>query len=95
MGAAPAIGERSARGDAGGGKSLDHPRNHRIFTPVEMSGAGRVDDQSIRRIRRDDRRIALQRPDRQAFERLRVGLRLRVHDDEVGHQRLRLGRHHA
>ena len=83
MGAAPAIGERSARGDAGCRQSLDHPRNHGAFTAVEMGCAGRVDDQSIRRIRRDDRGIALQRPDRQAFERLRVGLRLRVHDDQV------------
>ncbi|WP_162950255.1 hypothetical protein [Rhizobium jaguaris] len=73
-------------------EAVDHARQHEFLTAMQVVSAGRVDHQSIRRIGGNDRRVASQRPECQAFKRLRVGCRIRVHYDEVGNQRLGLGR---
>jgi hypothetical protein len=91
MGGAPGVGDRRPRGDARCGKSLDHPLHHGVFPAMEMGGAGRVDHQSVSCIGRDDRRIMLQRPEREPVEGSRVGRWLRVLDEQARHQRLRLG----
>ena len=63
-----AIAARAAMPDAA--SRCDHRLQHGVFAAMEMGGAGRVDHQSVRRIGRDDRRIA-QRPEREPFERSR------------------------
>jgi hypothetical protein len=95
MGGAPAIGERGPRGDARCGELVDHPLQHGVFPAMKMGGAGCVDHQPVRRIGRDDRRVAPQRPEREPVEGSRVGRRVRVLDDQARHNSLRRGRRHA
>jgi hypothetical protein len=42
---------------------------HLFFAAVKMRGPRRIDDEPVRWIGSDDRRIMLQRPDREALQR--------------------------
>lgn len=62
---------------------------------MQVIGTGRIDHQAIGRIGGYDRRIALQRPERQAFERFLIGGRIGVHDDKTCDERLGFRGGHA
>jgi len=62
---------------------------------MQVSSTGCVDDEPVRRIGGGDRRVTLERPEREPVEGFRVGGGLRVPDDEARHQRLRLGGGHT
>ena len=53
-------------------QARDHVGQHRVFTTVEMAGAGRIDDETVQIIGGGHRRIS-QRPDGETLERFRVG----------------------
>ena len=78
MGGAPAVGDRRPRRDARGGEPFDHPFQHGVFPTMQMGGAGHVDDESVRRIGGGDRRVTLERPEREPVEGFRVGGRIGV-----------------
>ena len=94
MGGAPGIGNRRTRGDAGGLHARHQIRQHRRLTAMQVVGAGGVDDEPVRWIGRNDRRVA-QCPKREAVERRRVLARLELEADEVRNEDLRLARRHA
>jgi hypothetical protein len=73
MGGAPAVGECRARSDAGCGKPIDHSLQHGVFPAMKMGGAGRVDDKSVRRIGRDDRRVTLECLESEPVEGMATG----------------------
>lgn len=62
---------------------------------MQVIGTGRVDHQAVGRVGSDDRRVALQRPERQAFERFCISRRIGVHDDKICDERLGLRGSHA
>jgi len=62
---------------------------------MKMRRASDIDDDPVVLVGRDDRRIVLQRPEGESFERFGVGLRIGVLDDQTRGQRLRLGYGHA
>ena len=72
----PGQGVRGASGvrhcragrDADRLQARDHVGEHGVLAAVKMTGAGRVDDEAVRIVGGDDRRIA-QRPDGETFER--------------------------
>ena len=66
-----------------------------VIESMQMGGAGDIDNKSIRWIRGNDRRVALQRPQGEAFERGGVRGRVGIPDDEPRHQSLGLGGRHA
>ena len=59
-----------------------------------MAGACRIDDEAVRIVDGDDRRIA-QRPDGETLERFRIGDRIGAMNDKLFHQGLRLGGGHS
>lgn len=62
---------------------------------MEMISAGRVEDDPIGGIRRNDRREALQPPKSAKRSSSIILDRIRIADDQVGYQNLRLGGGHA
>lgn len=91
----PAIGDRRPGRDAGSGEPLHHLAKHCRLAAMPMIGAGRIDDDAIRRIGGDDRRIAAKRPQRQPLEGLDICFGLGVMNDQARNQGLRLARRHA
>ena len=57
---------------------------------MQMIGAGRVNDEAVRRVGGDDRRVATQRPQRQPLKRHLVGVGLGIMNGQAGDERLRL-----
>ncbi len=55
MGRAPAIGNGGAGGDAGHDKPTGQHLQHGRLTAMQMVGAGRIDDDPVRRVGGDDR----------------------------------------
>ena len=92
MRGAPGIGHRRPGGQAGAFQTLDHISDHGGLAAMETGGAGCIDDEPVRRVRGDDRRIA---PQREAIERGTVRLRLGLPHDQVPDQCLRLAGGHA
>jgi hypothetical protein len=62
---------------------------------MQMVGAGRVDDEAVRRIGGGDGRVAAQRPQRQSLERHLICFGLGIMNDKTRNERLRLARRHA
>jgi len=58
----------------------------------EMRGAGDVDEEAIRRIERNKRTVAAQRPGREALERRSIGGGVGRLDPKARHAHLRLGK---
>ncbi len=73
VGRAPAIRDRGSSCDAGDIKPFDHVREHCRLAAMQMVGAGGVDNNTVRRIGGNDRRVAAQHPQRQPIERRDVG----------------------
>ena len=92
---APIIGDGRACGDARHGEPADQRFQHGLFAAMQMSGAGGVDDDAVRRIGGGNRRETLQRPDREPFQRLGIRCGMGILRDKAGHQHLRLGRRHS
>jgi hypothetical protein len=49
MGRAPAVGDRGARKDTGGGETIDEAGQHARFAAMQVIGAGRVDNETVGR----------------------------------------------
>ena len=61
---------------------------------MKMARACRIDDEAVRIVDGDDRRIA-QRPEGETFERFRIGDRIGAVNNKLLHQCLRLGGGHS
>jgi hypothetical protein len=62
MGRAPGVGHRRAGGQAHGGGLVDQVEKEGLVAAMAVGRARRVDDQSVRRIGRDDGGVPPQRP---------------------------------
>ena len=82
VGRAPGVGDGGAGAKADAGELVDQGRKHGGLAAMQMIGAGGVDDDPVGRIGRDDRREALQHPERQPLQRLGVGGGIGVLDDK-------------
>ena len=92
---APGPGHGGAGGEAGAGQPGDHVGEQGLFAAEQVRRAAGVDHQAGGRVGRHDRRVELQRPERQAVQGFGVALGIRVVDDELGAQGAGLGRRHA
>ena len=62
---------------------------------MKVIGTSRIDDDSIRRIGRRDRRVLTEYPEGEPVERFGVGRRIGVLDQEARDEDLSLGRSHT
>jgi hypothetical protein len=95
MGCAPGVGDSRASAQANAGELLHQHRERRGLSAMQMISAGSVDDDSIRRIGRDDGGDALQHAEREPLQRFGVCGRVGVLNHQALHQRLSLARGHA
>jgi hypothetical protein len=77
---APSISDRGASSYADRLETRDHVEEHGVLATMKMTGAGRIDDESVWSVGSNDRRIT-QCPDGKAFQGLVIRCGIRVMDD--------------
>jgi hypothetical protein len=85
---------RRAGGYADRFQARDHVSEHLVLATMQMRCACGIDDEAVRILDANDRRIA-QSPHGKPFQGLTVRIWIRVMDQQFLHERLRLGGRHA